>query len=245
MGSVGVSFALVSLLSTLIALRGRDEAASQQGAVAQVAGEPWGKALLVVIALGLLAYAGWGLVCAATGEAVEDQEDRGPWTRLAYGARGVFYAALAVGALGMALRGSGGGQEQEQTASLLSLPAGRWIVGGVGVALIVSGLANAYWGLSGRFKDQMRTWEIPRRRERLLSALSRFSLVSRLLVFGLIGVFLVRAAVQHDPTEAKGLDDALAELARTPLGTLLLLVVAAGLVSYAVFRLMEARYRKL
>jgi Domain of Unknown Function (DUF1206) len=64
-------------------------------------------------------------------------------------------------------------------------------------------------------------------------------------VFGLIGWFLVKAAYEHDPKEAIGLDGALQKVIEASYGTILLTIVAVGLLCYALFCFAEARYRRL
>jgi hypothetical protein len=64
-------------------------------------------------------------------------------------------------------------------------------------------------------------------------------------VFTLVGIFLVRAAYQYDPKEAVGLDGALSEILQADYGTLLLGLVAAGLVAFGIYSLAEARYREV
>ncbi|HEY0096819.1 MAG TPA: DUF1206 domain-containing protein, partial [Archangium sp.] len=63
-------------------------------------------------------------------------------------------------------------------------------------------------------------------------------------VFVLIGGFLVQAALTANPRRARGLDGALEALAAQPHGTVLLALAAAGLVAYAVYMAVEARYRR-
>jgi hypothetical protein len=64
-------------------------------------------------------------------------------------------------------------------------------------------------------------------------------------VFGLIGVFLISAAVNYNPSKAVGIDGALAKLASHSYGSYLLGIVAAGLVAFAVYSLSDARYRRI
>jgi hypothetical protein len=66
-----------------------------------------------------------------------------------------------------------------------------------------------------------------------------------MVVFGLVGVFLVKAALEYDPNKAVGLDGALAKLAHAGYGPFLLGVVAAGLIAFGVYSLSDARYRRL
>ena len=62
---------------------------------------------------------------------------------------------------------------------------------------------------------------------------------------GVIGAFLVQAAVQTDPEKAIGLGGALRTLARQPFGPYVLGTVAVGLVAYGAFMFVMARYRKI
>jgi hypothetical protein len=67
--------------------------------------------------------------------------------------------------------------------------------------------------------------------------------LARGVVFTLIGVFVIRAALQYDPKEAIGLDGALQKLARADYGPYLLGLTAVGLIAYGVYCLVDARYR--
>ena len=69
--------------------------------------------------------------------------------------------------------------------------------------------------------------------------------LARMVVFGLIGIFLIKAAVDYNPNQAVGLDGALAKLIHHSYGPLLLGIVAAGLVAFALFSFSDARYRRI
>ncbi len=73
---------------------------------------------------------------------------------------------------------------------------------------------------------------------------SKLGILARGVVFVMIGTFLVQAALTANPRRARGLDGALETLAAQPYGTLLLALAAAGLVAYAVYMALEARYRR-
>jgi len=60
-------------------------------------------------------------------------------------------------------------------------------------------------------------------------------------VWSLVGFFIIRAAVQHDPSEAKGVGGALGQLAQT--SWIALTIIAAGLVAYGILQLFFAKYR--
>jgi len=72
-----------------------------------------------------------------------------------------------------------------------------------------------------------------------------FGHLARMVVFGLVGVFLIKAAIDFSPKTAIGLDGALAKVANRAYGPLLLGVVAAGLIAFGLYSLADARYRRI
>ena len=66
-----------------------------------------------------------------------------------------------------------------------------------------------------------------------------------MVVFGLIGWFVIKAAIEFDPDKAVALDGALAKVAHAPYGPALLGLVAAGLIGFGAFSLVESRYRRV
>lgn len=75
--------------------------------------------------------------------------------------------------------------------------------------------------------------------------LGRAGGIARGAVFVTAGVFLLVAAIEAQPQQAKGLDSALRALAATPLGLWLLVAVAIGLIVFGAFSCCEARWRRL
>ena len=59
------------------------------------------------------------------------------------------------------------------------------------------------------------------------------------------GVFLIDAAVDAQPQQAKGLDSSLRALAATPLGPWVLVLVAIGLIMFGLFSCCEAKWARL
>ena len=69
--------------------------------------------------------------------------------------------------------------------------------------------------------------------------------LARMVAFGLIGSFALKAAIDYNPTKAVGLDGALAPLARQSYGQFLLALVAAGLIAFGLYSIADARYRRI
>jgi hypothetical protein len=127
---------------------------------------------------------------------------------------------------------------------VLGWPGGRELVASIGIVFGGIAVGNVYWGLSGRFKESMHIEQMSEREERVVAVLGRLGFLSLAVVFGVIGWFLVKAAVQFDPHDAVGLGGALGRLTRLGYGKFLLGLLAAGVFAYGLFGLVQPRYHK-
>jgi Domain of Unknown Function (DUF1206) len=240
----GVIYGVVAILAIKLALGDGGKTTSQQGALQTIARQPFGKALLILVAVGLAGYALWRLLRAALGhgpEAADDTKDR-----IAGLASGIAYAALCVTAVKiLAGAGGGGGSPDKATGGVLDWPAGPWLVGLAGLVVIGVGLDQARKGLTRSFLEDSKTERMDRRTERAFTALGLVGHLARAVVFAMIGYFLIKAAIAYDPQKAVGLDGALAQLGHSTYGPLALGVVAAGLLAFGLYSLADARYRRV
>jgi hypothetical protein len=207
-----------------------------------VAVNPWGLLAVVLTAVGFFV-----LGLARLVGAIRDRELPG-WRRTTTALQGAFYVALTWLPLSFVLGSRSAGSERSQhaeTARLLSWPGGRWLVIGVGVVVI----AVCGWQLrtawTRDFTDGMALPERARWVQRWVPVLGVVGIVARALVFVPVGAFLVVAGAQADPRHADGLDATLAAVARQPWGPVGLGLVALGLVVFAGYSLLEARYRRI
>lgn len=242
----GFSYILVAIIALKVALGGGGQTEDRQGALQTLADEPFGWALLVLVALGFGSYSVWRFVEAIFDRSGEGDDATGIGKRLAELGKGLLYAGLAAGTISVIVGASGGGgsnEEDKATAVVLGLPLGRWLVGGVGVAVIAAGAFNAYRALSGSFRKELREEQMSGAEQGWYATFGVAGHLARAVVFALIGAFLVRAAWQHDPDEAIGLDGALGKVAGEAYGPYLLGAVALGLAAYGLFCIAQARYR--
>ena len=247
----GVSFVVVGALAVKLALGHGGKATSRQGALATIADEPVGKVFLVLLAFGFAAYAIWRFVQAFAEREDDEGEAKGEakkWgKRVGYIGRGLIYASLAVTAVKL-LTNSGGAESQNEqarksTATVLDWPAGRWLVGLVGLAIVGAGVWNLYRGLARKFEDRWRSGEMSETERRWGGRIGLAGHLARAVVFALIGLFITKAAVEYDPKESIGLDGALQKLVNADYGPYLLGLTAVGLICYGLYCFVDARYR--
>lgn len=246
----GVVYMLLALLVGKAALGvGGGSITDTKGALLAIYQEPFGRALLAIVAVGLLGYALWNLADAVLNLDRQRNDAKGIATRIGYGALGVGYIGLALAAFGLIARGSGGKssdqQAQDWTARFLSLPAGVALVVLGGLVALAIAAALLYQAWTASFMGSMEGYAMGTSAREGVSWSGRMGLSAMAAVTALIGVFLIVAAVQHDPHQAKGLGGALAEVAHTPPGPYLLGVVALGLLAFGAFSILQARYRRV
>lgn len=241
----GAVYVIIGILAIKLALGTGGANASQQGALRTIAAQPFGKVLLILVAIGLGGYALWRLVHALLGHGPEDS-DSGV-DRVAALASGIVYAGLCAIAVQILLGAGGGssGGAQKTTAGVLGWPAGTWLVGIAGVVLIGVGLYQGYRGITKDFLEDSKTEQMSSRVRTWIEWIGTFGHLARMVVFVLVGVFLIKAAVDYNPSKAVGLDGALAKVDHASYGPLLLGIVAAGLIAFGVHSLSDARYRRL
>jgi formate hydrogenlyase subunit 3/multisubunit Na+/H+ antiporter MnhD subunit len=245
----GVSYALVGVLAIALAAGLGGRATGREGALEVVADELFGRVLLIVLAAGFAAYALWRLAQAILDRDDEGLDGPGIAKRIGYLGRAVLYGSLTVTALtlldGTGSKESDTGEARRQTAEALSWPAGRWLVTAVGVGFLVAAGFNGFRAFTQKFEEKWKTAELDDRTQDWLARIGSIGLLARFVVFGLIGLFLVKAAYEYDPGEAIGLDGALRTVVDGSYGGALLGALAAGLLAYALFCLVEARYRRV
>ena len=245
----GVVYLVVGGLAVQAALGQGGQMTDQQGAMARIAEAPFGRSLIVVMAVGLIGYALWQLVRAVLDTEHKGSDGKGLLGRAMFAGIAVIYAGLALSAIRMAMGVDSGQGSTEKTqgwtAWLMSQPFGVWLVGLVGVAVVANGLYQFYRASKSNLTEDLNLHDLDATRRTWVTRIGRAGYAARGVAFVMIGGLLVGAAMHHDPGEAQGLDGALAALASQPFGPYLLGLVAAGLAAYGVFALVEARYRRM
>lgn len=243
----GFVYIAVGVLSTQVALGSRGRIADSSSALRTIYGQPFGRATLMLVGIGLLAYASWRLI-----EAIADPQRKGASPkriaiRVSYVVRAITHGALGIEALRLlsGTRVSGADRTEHWTARLMAAPLGTFLVAAVGAGVIGFGAFQLYNAMRYRSASELDLSGLNPQTERWVVPMSRLGIAARGVVFGIIGFFLVRAGLQHDPSEASGMRESFRTLLTQPKGHLLLGIVAIGFIAYGIYQFLQARYRRI
>jgi hypothetical protein len=246
----GVVYLVIGVLAVQLAVGHGGRATDQKGALQAIASLPFGHVLLVIVTVGLLGFAVWCWIQAIFDTEGKGHDAKGVFSRLGYAIIGIGYASLAWGASKVVAGAGSAGkssteQTQDWTGRFLQYPLGVALV--VVLGLVVLGIAGylLYKAYSANFQSRLHVTGGGARMRTWLVFLGRVGYAALGIVFVIVGMFLIVAAMQHNPSKAEGLDSVLKTLAHQPFGSVLLALVALGLIAYGAYSFVEARYRRV
>lgn len=243
----GALYGVIAVLALQLAVGSPEGDASPEGAIEWIAGQPFGKFLLVLLTSALFSLAAWRILDAVFGDPVEGDSAS---DRARFAAKAAVYLGFAIASLSAMLAnwsgtsGSGSGSsdgqtQKEATAFVIGWPMGQWIVGAVGLGVIGYAVYMfKHHAIDEKFMKRLSTDLTTVR------TLGRAGYGARSVVWAVVGGLLIQAAVTYDPNKAGGLSAALQRLAQTTGGPVLLALVALGLFAFAAFCVAEAKYRR-
>lgn len=237
----GVLYLLLAVLALgLVFGKARGKDVDAPGAMEELARHDLGSVLLVILAVGFAGFASWYAYEALTGHQTRHEG----LDRIADGARAVVYGLLGLLAFSFVVSANRGGdtdrKQQNWTAKMLEWPGGRLLVGAVGLVALGLGLYLACRALSGERQDSQAVIEAAPRETRAVHVLGAVGNLARGAVLGLIGIFIIFAALEHDPGETAGLDGSLKRLLDEPYGDGLIVIVAIGLAAFGAYSIARA-----
>jgi uncharacterized protein DUF1206 len=252
----GIVFVIVGALSARVAVGGGGSTSAgastidRQTALKAIYQQPFGKFLLLVLAIGLFGYALYCLTRAVLDTEHEGTEGKGILKRISYAVVAFSYGGLAIAAGKLAFGSGNGGKSsnastRDWTSQLLDKPFGMWLVILAGIVVLGYAVGEEVKAYKASFMKKLDTASMSRRVRDFIEAAGRVGSAARGVVFAIIGIFLIVAAVHHNAGQAKGLGGALAELAKHSYGQATLAVVAVGLIAYGLFCMAQARYRRI
>lgn len=245
----GLVYLLIGVLAGQAALGRGGATTDAQGALSRMLEAPFGQVLIGLIGIGFLGYAMWRFVQAALDTEGKGADAKGLCVRAGYVVSGAIHTILAVSALRL-VQGDSGGQGGDQSAQdgaarLLEQPFGQVFIVLLGLGLAGAAAFQGLRAFKADFRKKLRAGEMSARETEFATKTGRLGYAARGVTFGTMSLFLLLAAVRHEPGEAKGLAGSLAALLEQAYGPMLLAIVAAGLIAYGLYMFVEARYRRM
>jgi hypothetical protein len=240
----GVVHVLIGWIALQIAWSGNGETqeASQKGALAQLAAQPFGAALLWIVVVGLFALTIWQGIEAIWGHRDRPAGMKRIRKQLGSAGRALSYALIAIAAITTAAgsASSGNSSEESLSARLMSNTAGRLLVIAIGITIIVLGIRQIRRGITKKFTEDLAGGV-----SQNIVRLGQAGYIVKGIAFAIVGGLFGWAGITYDAEKAGGLDDALRTVHDAPFGAVLLTIMALGLVAFGVYCLFWAMHPKV
>jgi uncharacterized protein DUF1206 len=242
----GVIHLLFAWLALQVAFGHSGQEGDQNGALQSLAGNGFGKFLLVVIAVGMVSLAIWQAFEAIVGES-GPRDKTAIAERVISGIRAVVYLWLAWTAVKIVTgaNSSSAAKSQNKSSTLMSHTGGRWLVGLIGLVILGVGIGLVVYGVRKKFEKHLKIQEMRPAVRKSTRRLGMAGYSAKGVAYAIAGVLVVIAAVKYDPDKARGLDAALKTLAAHSYGPWLLALIAIGFAAFGVFCFFQAKYRKV
>ncbi len=246
----GFLFIVIGVLAIMVAFGEKGGMlADPTGALSAVAQFTFGKILLTIFIVGAISHGAWNILRGAADVDNMGNGWQGIAKRILAVGVGVFYLGLAWTAWNLILTAnvtSENGEIQKTFVSIiLSVPLGTILVTLIGIGVIGAGFHEFYSGVTGKYQENFRMFELKGGKRHVLNVLGYFGFIARALIFVLIGYFFITAAFYFDPKVVVGMDGALLALSQSYFGKVLLFITAVGLVCHGVLSLYEGKYRRI
>jgi Domain of Unknown Function (DUF1206) len=244
----GVVYATIGVLALQLAIGAGGATTTQAGAIARLGSQPFGKVLLILVAVGLVSYSLWGFIRAIFDPLHRGADFKGLIARIGFAFSGLSYGLLVIPTLQI-LMNQGASPQASNSADisvqLFKLPFGMWLVAGFGLLWIGVGLGQLYTAYKRDFEKDFQFNKMSAAERTWATRLGQIGYAARGIVFAIIGVLILQAGLTHNPAQPQGFDTALVKLAQAPYGELLLGGVALGLIAFGIFSAFSARWIKV
>ncbi len=204
----------------------------------------WGHTILILIFLGMVAYALWRLIDSVLDLEDYGTEGKGIIARTGMLVTGMVHLAIGVLAFSLVFMGGSSGEGEGSTipkavGQVMEMPGGRWIVGIAGLIIIGAGVYYLHKAWEEKYRERLKGNQFTRNWNPVLKA----GVFAQGAIVTIIGVLVVYAAVRADPSAAGGVGAAFSWLSGQAYGQILVTLVCLGLLGFAVFCLVNAAFR--
>ncbi|MDT0677293.1 DUF1206 domain-containing protein [Autumnicola musiva] len=240
MAAKGAVYCLIGVLTALAAFGQGGQQTGSKGALQYLAQQSYGQILLIIMGLGLLGYVFWRFYQSIGNPKGLHDDAKGYAKRAAYFISGLLYGGLAYYSFKMAFGSSSGGGSKSMMGSLMSGSNGNTIAIIIGIGMAIKAIYDIYRAYSGKFREEVEEAGMDRKEQKLLVNAGKFGHTARGLVFGLMAYLTLKSGLSKG-SNIQTQTDAFSYI-QNEFGSVVLGIVALGLVGYGVYMLIKAKY---
>jgi hypothetical protein len=241
----GAVYTVLGALAAKVALGTGGRITDSKGAILEVARQPFGSVLLLVVMFGLFAYSFWRLL-----EAFGDPEGNGRgWYGVAVRGGQLFsafaYGALAIFTLQTVIGARSEGGSGNWALRMITEPLGAVVGALVGLIIVGAAIEQFRKAITGDFGEHVSHAQMTRPERTWGRYAAHIGFTARGTVFALSGVYLLYAVFDANPGQAKkSVEELLLALLRFPYGKWILGFVGFGLAAYGMFMVLVAMHHR-
>jgi hypothetical protein len=241
----GVVYCLVGMITLMASIGVRGDEVSKTDVLELIYEQPFGRFLLIIIAIGLFGYVTLRFFQAFKDIDGKGSGVRGIFSRIGYGISGLLYLALGLYAGKLILNMRHGDSESQRLviSKALAYPWGQWVIGIIGLIIMGNGIYQVYRAVSGKFMKKIRL--IKADFEKTVRKAGVTGYISRGVVLIIIGYLIFHAAITSNARQVQGGTDGAFEFIENIFGSFLLAVVSVGMVGYGLFMFVRAKYQRI
>ncbi|QLE02598.1 DUF1206 domain-containing protein [Galbibacter sp. BG1] len=244
----GLIYSLIGGLTALSVIGVTGEKTGSSGVLDYVAKQPFGRVILGVLALGLICFVLWRLYQTFADPENHGTDLKGIVNRITYFTSGAFYAALAYAAVKKIISGlsSGGGSggKESMLQFLLEKPFGQIMVTVVGLCFLGKALYQLYKAYSGKYKEEIEHAGLDAKAQKAILTAGKVGYTARGIVIVIVSYLIFKAAWYSNSNQAGGKEEAF-QVLQSNFGSLIMALVALGLLAYGFFMFVKAKYRPI
>ena len=241
----GIVFLVVGGFALFAALGTGRRPQAISGALHGLLGKAAGDALLWVVAAGLACFAGWRLLQGLLDADRLGSNLYGLARRTGFAISGACYLGLAAATVQTTFTARMSNDNQaarDWTQWALARPLGRMFVAATAVGFLCVALALIVKVLRAPYRRRLQARHFTRE---AAIALGSIGIMTRAVVFLMMGAFLAFAAYDANSREALGFSGALDSLQEQPYGGMLLALAALGFCAFGTFEVIESVARRV
>jgi len=241
--SKGVVYGIIGALTALAAFNLGGSKSGKENALQFIAGQPFGKFLLGALAIGLFAYTFYRIYEAINGPGESWSEIKGFVKRTGYIISGIFYGALGYTAAAMVIGSGSDSGGSSYISTIMTKSYGPYLVGFIALCIAGKGIFQIYKAYSNKFKEKVEESDLSKNEREVLMKAGKTGFISRGIVSGIIAFLLFKVATGE--RGSSGSKVAAFEFLQNAFGAWVMGLVALGLVAYAVFMFIQAKYPQI